>query len=106
LEEPTPFLNGAPRSARSAELYEALHWGIPAGKTRTVRTRKAVDLAELGRLESVTYSTNKRGDGPSHYVHEFGEEGGRKPSLAVDAHTRDLVIVGGDYDVEPRGIVD
>ena len=105
MEEPQPFLNGAARGKGSA-LYESLHWGIPSKRTRTVRTRVPKELAELGRLESITYSTNKRGDGLSHYVHEFGEEGGRKPRLAVDADTRDLLIVGGDYDVQAKGIVD
>jgi hypothetical protein len=111
VEEPPPFrLNGPePRSpgvARAQRLYEAMHWGIPPKRTRHVRTRLPRHLAELGRLESVVYSTNKKGDGPSHYEHSFGEEGGAKPRLAVDAETRDLVIVGGDYDVQARGIVD
>lgn len=111
MEEPPPFRVNGPRGSsagvsRARQLYEALHWGIPPKRTRHVHTRQPAHLAELGRLESVVYSTNKKGDGPSHYVHEFGEEGGRKPRLAVDAETRDLVIVGGDYDVEARGIVD
>jgi hypothetical protein len=108
MEAPPPFLtsNGGRPPRDAADLYRELHWGIPAKRTRHVRTRVPLALAELGRLESVTYSTNKRGDGHSHYVHEFGEEGGQKPRLAVDAHTRDLVIVGGDYDVQPKGIVD
>lgn len=108
MEASPPFLtNGrGPLNERGAKLYQDLHWGIPARKTRTVRTRAPRALAELGKLENVTYSTNKKGDGPSHYVHQFGEEGGRKPGLAVDVDTRDLVIVGGDYDVQSRGIVD
>lgn len=91
---------------RGAKLYEDLHWGIRPRKVRRVRTRAAQALAKLGTLEEVTYSTHKRGDGPSRYVHSFGEEGGQKPDLAVDVDTRDLVLVGGDYTVEPRGIVD
>jgi hypothetical protein len=93
-------------SGGARELYEDLHWGIPSRRTRNVATRRARALAELGELESVTYATDKEGDGHSSYVHEFGEEGGRRPRLAVDVDTRDLVIVGGDYDVQRRGIVD
>jgi hypothetical protein len=106
MGEPQPFLGKAKAPEAARRLFEDLHWGIPAKRARHVRTRASRALAELGRLESITYSTNKRGDGPSDYVHTFGEEGGRKPRLAVDAETRDLVIVGGDYTVEPRGIVD
>jgi hypothetical protein len=97
-----------PAGARSAaDLVRDLHWGIPARQARKVRRPHAGPaLAELGELESIEYSTHKRGDGPSSYTHDFGEEGGRKPRLAVDPKTRDLHIVGGGYTVEPRGIVD
>jgi hypothetical protein len=97
-----------PAVAPARKLYRDLHWGISAGKrTKHVRApHVGPALAELGRLESIEYSTEKQGDGPSTYVHKFGEEGGRRPHLAVDPKTRDLVILGGDYTVEPRGIVD
>ena len=92
---------------RAADLFRELHWGIPAKKS--VRARKphaGPALADLGELVAVEYSTNKKGDGPSVYHHSFGEEGGRKPRLAVDPESRDLHIVGGSYTVEERGIVD
>lgn len=96
-----------PRRNRAAALYRELHWGIEPRRMRRVRVeRRPTSLAELGKLEAVTYATTKRGDGPSSYTHEFGEEGGRRPSLAVDTKTRRLHIVGGDYRVEARGIVD
>lgn len=92
---------------RAARLYEDLHWGLPAKKVRRVRRPHASGaLAELGQLEAVEYSTDKQGDGESIYRHEFGEEGGRLPSLAVDPETHDLHVVGGSYTVERRGIVD
>jgi len=101
-------LNGATtESRRAAHLFEDLHWGIAPSKVKRVRKPHAGPaLAELGRLEAIEYATTKKGDGPSVYRHKFGEEGGRKPRLAVDPETRDLHIVGGDYNVEPRGIVD
>jgi hypothetical protein len=92
---------------RAAKLFEDLHWGIAPKKVRQVRKPHAgAALAELGQLEAVEYSTTKKGDGPSVYHHKFGEEGGRRPTLAVDPETRDLHIVGGSYTVEQRGIVD
>lgn len=96
-----------PPADKAAQLYRELHWGIKPRRLRKVRVaRRPKALAELGRLESVTYATHKRGDGPSSYTHEFGEEGGRRPSLAVDTKNKRLHIVGGSYRVEPRGIVD
>jgi hypothetical protein len=92
---------------RAARLFEDLHWGIEPKKVRKVRRPHVGGaLAELGQLEAVEYSTEKKGDGPSVYRHEFGEEGGRLPTLAVDPEVRDLHIVGGSYTVERRGIVD
>jgi len=92
---------------KAADFYEDLHWGIPpkaVKRAKVPRTPKA--LAELGELESVVYSTDKNGDGFSNYEHEFGEEGGEKPLLAVDPENKKLHVVGGDYTVEDRGIVD
>lgn len=100
-------MNGAAeRRAEAVDRYEALHWGRPATKSRRVTVPQPRALAELGRLEAVEYFTNKKGDGPSIYRHAFGEEGGKKPRLAVDTKTSTLHIVGGDYTVEDRGIVD
>lgn len=96
-----------PARNRAAALYRELHWGIKPRRLRKVRVAaRPTELAELGKLRSVTYDTTKRGDGPSSYTHQFGEEGGRRPSLAVDVSTKRLHIVGGDYRVEARGIVD
>lgn len=105
-------MNPAPRkwsgaSQKAADLVDDLHWGIPARKATRVRVPHVGGaLAQLGTLEAVEYSTNKKGDGQSTYRHEFGEDGGRKPKLAVDPTSRDLHIVGGSYLVERRGIVD
>jgi len=103
-------LNPARRSGATAQasaLWEDLHWGLrPRQRLSVRRPNIGRALTALGRLEAVEYSTNKKGDGPSVYRHEFGEDGGRKPHLAVDPASRDLHIVGGSYRVERRGIVD
>lgn len=102
---PAPRWTG-PRKV-AADLVDDLHWGIPARKETRVRVPHVGGaLAELGQLVAVEYATTKKGDGYSTYRHEFGEDGGRKPRLAVDPRTRDLHIVGGSYRVERRGIVD
>lgn len=100
-------MNPARPTGPAAQLFDELHWGIPARKqSRVRRPELGAALTELGRLDAIEYTTNKRGDGPSTYRHEFGEDGGRKPRLAVDPASRDLAIVGGAYKVERKGIVD
>jgi hypothetical protein len=100
-------VNGAAeRRANAVDRFEALHWGRPARKSSGHQVQAPRALAEIGRLEAVEYFTNKRGDGPSVYRHQFGEDGGRKPRLAVDVETDRLHIIGGDYSVEDQGIVD
>jgi hypothetical protein len=98
-------MNGAGDDAR--DEYSRLHWGIDPRRTIAVEpgaTPRA--LAELGKLHSVTYATEKAGDGPSLYEHEFGgRRGSRRPVLAVDVDTGALHVVGGNYRVETRGIV-
>jgi hypothetical protein len=100
-------VNPGVQAQRASDLYRDLHWGLGPRRVRRVHTSpRPRSLAELGTLSSVTYATHKKGDGPSLYEHQFGEEGGKKPSLAVDVDTGRLHIVGGDYTVEDRGIVD
>lgn len=104
---PLPLLPEDEPIAKARAAYEGFHWGHKSRKLRRVKASpRPRALVKLGRLEAVTYSTKKRGHGFSHYEHEFGEEGGRRPILAMDVDTRRLHIVGGDYDVEDRGIVD
>ena len=95
------------RVERARDFRQAFHWGHPA--KRAVRRSKVGKaprvLVKLGSLQAVTYATRKGSDGYSHYEHDFGEEGGRKPDLCMDVDTGRLHIVGGDYTVEERGIV-
>ena len=59
----------------------------------------------LGVVTHVVYATEKEGDGPSEYIHAFGEESGTKPLLAVDG-TGGLWFAGGNYSVPDAGITD
>lgn len=95
--------NGADARAR----YTGFHWGRqPNREVLVTPSPRPRELVELGKLEAVTYSTKKGDEGLVHYEHAFGEEGGKKPRLALDPGTDRLHIVGGDYTVEDRGIVD
>lgn len=95
------LINPAFASARAE--YEAKHWGIPAKGARQVKVPSPKgSLVEMGTLKGVMYETEKKGDGPSVYVHEFE---GKRPKLAFDqSKKKRLFIVGGTYDVKDRGI--
>jgi len=87
------------------DMFSGFH-REPSRKTLRARlSPRPRALVKLGRLEALTYRTAKDGE-IADWEHDFGEEGGKKPVLAMDAETRRLHIVGGDYDVEDRGIVD
>lgn len=64
-----------------------------------------LDVRPLGVLTHVVYATAKKGDGPSMYIHEFGEDSGIQPALCVDALGR-LWIAGGNYTSPDPGITD
>lgn len=66
------------------------------------------DLVLLGEASEIGYIAAKDhiGNGKTfNYVHEFGEESGKRPMLAADAEGN-LHIIGGNYVLEDRGIVD
>lgn len=64
----------------------------------------AADVLVLGTLTHVVYQTTKTGDGKSDYIHELGEDaGGIAPALCVDGEGY-LLLAGGSYVVEHRGI--
>lgn len=98
-------MNPSPEQ-EARDFYTGFHWGRPPRRRRRVRVApRPQALTQLGRLEAVTYSTTK-GRQRAHWEHEFGDEGGSKPVLAVDPRSKRLHIVGGGYRVENRGIVD
>jgi hypothetical protein len=61
----------------------------------------------LGRADSIVYQARKAMDGfqVSDYKHEFGEEGGTKPTLYFDPKINRLYLEGGSYRVEAPGII-
>ncbi len=102
-------MNPAKRAGRVAEArrqWEEFHWGRQsrgAPKRANVPIAPEV-LVKLGSLEAVTYRTTKGREPVTHYTHEFGETGGKKPTLAMDPETKRLHIIGGGYTVTRRGI--
>lgn len=63
---------------------------------------------DVGEITHICYETAKAhiGEGKTYeYVHEFGEEGGKRPHLIID-HEGMPILRGGDYKIKAEGIVD
>jgi hypothetical protein len=57
----------------------------------------------VGILTAIVYSTDKKRDGLSYYIHHMGEISHHYPVLAVDQTGR-LWLAGGDYTSPNEGI--
>jgi hypothetical protein len=74
---------------------------------------QAKDYIEVGMVHSITYFTDKHHlEGPKYqkkgceYRHEFAEEkDGINPDLVYDTQNSRMMLTGGTYKVEERGIV-
>lgn len=64
-----------------------------------------VEVQPVGELTHVVYFTDKKGDGLSQYIHEFGEESGILPLLAASKDGR-LWVSGGNMTSPYAGITD
>lgn len=92
---------------RARDFGEKFRWGIPGRKVRRAKVPKAPKvMTKLGEIVNITYKTKKRGESAEYFVHEFGEEGGKRPTLGMDIENKKLHFVGGDYDVTADGIKD
>ncbi len=95
--------------AAGADEYRASHWGKSgtggAERLNVVDPRSAEATVVLGELVEVAYETQKGKErAPSIYVHPFE---GTRPLLCYvpGMKARGLLIAGGSYRVEHRGIV-
>jgi hypothetical protein len=97
-----------PRVAKALAKYREVHWGVKGKGALSVDVPDPFLVGEvpvvLGELVSVTYGTIKGGDGKIvNYEHAFGKRGRGLPLLAFNSSG--LLIAGGDYTVNFRGIV-
>lgn len=90
-------------SARNRQLWIA--GGKFAAADRTINPDEAEPIGTVKHLVYQTYKPHLGDEPETHYIHALGEEGGTKPTLAVDREGYP-VILGGDYSIEWRGIVD
>ena len=96
--------NFADEGVDAAKFYEKFHWGnqpdnMIAAAAPTVQEGEI--LTALGPLIMVTYEATKGRGKPAWWEHSFEDQ---LPVLAYTQAGR-LVIVGGSYTVNRRGIV-
>lgn len=100
LANPQP---SAAEVERAARAYQAFHWGTePRKQVRVKVPRPSGRLWAIGKLHSAAYTTTKGKEGRHTWEHEFGEGGGKKPTLATDG--KRLFVIGGTYKIKPEGI--
>ena len=91
------------------ERYDLRTLARMAGGRQATKDYPDVEVQPIGVLTHVTYFTHKKGDdddkGGSFYIHEFGEESGVRPILAIDAQGR-FWLAGGNYTCPNPGITD
>jgi len=97
-------VRGPATNAEALKQYERDHWGQKGAEK--VRKLPAADprvpSVELGELVMVVYRTKKGADQVlTDYEHEFSYP---RPRLAYNESG--LIIAGGRYRIETRGIVD
>lgn len=94
---------GRAAEKRAARDYTDFHWGNPPEGTIEADA-PAIEPGEvvwtLGELAEVAYETTKRNE-HAIWVHAFQAP---RPVLAF-SESGHLLIVGGGYEVTPRGIV-
>lgn len=89
---------------RRSPTYKLQEIAKSAGSRHgAMRDYPDVDVQPLGWLTGLCYFTHKRGDGPSGYIHEMGEEGGKPPVLCVSADGN-LWLAGGSYSGPVAGV--
>jgi hypothetical protein len=100
LANPQP---SAAEVERAARAYKDFHWGTkPTKQVRVKVPRPSGKLWAIGKLHSAAYTTTKGREGRHTWEHEFGEGGGKKPTLATDG--KRLFVIGGTYKIKPEGI--
>ncbi len=105
------FLKVAGRSIRIPGAMVAIApneklWITGSGPLFETKARKGEGL-DVGEVSHICYETAKThiGEGKTfEYVHEFGEDGGKRPHLIID-HEGMPILRGGDYKIRAEGIV-
>lgn len=105
------FLKVAGRSLRLPGAMVAIApnnklWitGKQALFTTKAKSGEGLDMGEVSHICYETAKAHIEGGKRVEYVHEFGEDGGRRPHLIID-HEGMPILRGGDYTIKAEGIV-
>lgn len=85
--------------------YALADVAVSTGGKQATRDYPHVIVQPIGTFTHITYLTEKKGDGVSNYIHEFGEVSGIRPILCLDASGR-FWVAGGSYVCPTAGITD
>lgn len=91
------------RAIRAAvALYRSFREKDPK-RLKVVQFDVPAAVAVIGHVEAIKYRTT-HGDKAEYYEHEF--QAGSRPLLVASSDGRQLLLLGGRYCFEARGIVD
>lgn len=81
-------------------------WITGPGPLFQTKARKGegLDVGEVSHICYLTAKSHIENGKTVEYVHEFGEEGGRRPRLIIDSEGMPI-LRGGDYKIRAEGIV-
>ena len=88
----------------AVQVYQDVHWGAPDTMPDAmvdVADPRERNFAVLGELVEIVYSTDK-GEGVVEYEHAFKRP---RPLLMFSPQTKRLLVGGGSYTVNGRGVV-
>jgi hypothetical protein len=89
--------------ARAKQLFTSFRGAVPSEVLRVAMRATPRAALTLGELLGIMYRTERDGE-LVNYRHVFQKSA--RPILAVTPDGRTLLILGGDYRVTSRGIVD
>lgn len=72
--------------------------------TQRAKPGEGLDFGEISEIGYITSKQHVGGGKTFEYVHEFGEDGGRRPHLIVDSDGMPIVR-GGSYKIRAEGII-
>lgn len=87
----------------TAELYESFREGKPHNRLQVVRVPMPSVVAGIGHIDALDYTTSHGGK-LALYRHEFAR--GSRPLFCVSPDGKQLLLIGGRYRFDDRGIVD
>jgi hypothetical protein len=89
---------------KSRPVFKLVDIAKDAGSRHgAMRDYPDVRVQPLGWLTNLVYFCEKKGDGPSGYIHKMGEEGGKPPVLCV-SEDGNLWLAAGSYSCPEPGI--